>query len=223
MIYNDKFVWLHFPKCAGTKVENIFETYFKNTPGIHIDPVGLEKDSTVGWHDSIQDRENKDLNFKLGNRDIILPIRQLAPWLVSRYCFEVKRNPNLQHDKMKLLEAKFLEFDGNENRADFYMKKYLPENILKSNRVRFLRTEFFESDFKSIFSDYLDLSVIPEDAYSTALNVSEKCLNPEFIDNMNNNNFKKAAPYWLKIEKIAYTNKSNKVISFFRNFFNMER
>lgn len=207
MIYNDKFVWLHFPKCAGTKVENIFESYFKNIPELHIDPVGLDKDPTVGWHDSIEEREKKDINFKLGQRDVIISVRRLAPWLVSRYCFEVQRNSHLQHDKMKLFQAKFLEFNGNENDADFYMKKYLPENIMKNNRVRFLRTEFFESDFKSIFKDYIDLSKIPKETYTKNINTSEKCLTPEFINDINNFNFNKVAPYWLKIQKLAYSEK----------------
>lgn len=30
MIIGKEFVWLHFPKCAGTKIEKIFETYFSD-------------------------------------------------------------------------------------------------------------------------------------------------------------------------------------------------
>lgn len=207
MIYNDKFIWLHFPKCAGTKVENIFEKYFENVIGLHADPVGLKKDPAVEWHDSISDREKKNLNFTLGNRDIILPVRHLSSWLVSRFCYEVKRSPNLKHDKMKLLQAKFLEVDGYENSADFYMKKFLPENLLATNRVRFLRTEFFEKDFKTIFSDYLDISSIPENEYKSGVNVSEKCLPLEFIEELKAVNFQTIAPYWSKIESMAYNEK----------------
>lgn len=204
MIYNKDFVWLHFPKCAGSKTEVLFEKYFNNIQGLHLDPVGLKNDPTVAWHDSIYDRENRDPSFKLGNRDLIIPIRRLPSWLVSRYCFEVQRTSNLNHDKMKLLKGFFLESNGKENNADFYMKKYLPEELLKSNRVRFLRTEFFEEDFKSIFSSYLDIKKIPDAAYATNVNASEKCLSEDFINKLAKLDFNLISPYWSKIQKLAY-------------------
>lgn len=204
MIYNEKFVWLHFPKCAGVKIENMFQKYFQDTEGLHIDTVDTEKDVFMSWHDSISGREAKDSNFVLGDRDVIIPIRRLSSWLVSRFCFEVQRNPTLLHDKENLLKGKFLEIDGYESSVDDYMKEFLPEYILKNNRVRFLRIEFFESDFKNIFSDYLDLTNIPEEVYRDKLNVSQRCLSNEFIERLKNTDFNNIAPYWTYIEKLAY-------------------
>src|SRR5690554_6555415 len=102
MIYNDDFVWLHFPKCAGTLVENIFDKYLNGLKNLHQDPVGLTLDPGVSWHDSLEDRAERSKEFSLGDRDIVIPVRKLPSWLVSRYCFEVQRSPSLPHDKQML-------------------------------------------------------------------------------------------------------------------------
>lgn len=204
MIYNDKFVWLHFPKCAGTKIENIFNTYFSNQVNLHLDPVGVKNDPTIGWHDSISEREAKNKGFKLGGRDVVVSVRRLPSWLVSRFCFELKRSPGLPHNKQNLLEGRFLEANGYENNADYYMHKYIPEQIFASNKVLFLRTEFFEEDFKAIFSNYVDIDIIPNDVYRTHVNSSESCLPVEFVKKINSSDYSEAAPYWCKVEKMAY-------------------
>ena len=206
MIIGKEFVWLHFPKCAGTKIEKIFETYFSDRNDLHLDPVGLANDPTVGWHDSIEERERKDPNFKLGDRDVVVSVRRLPSWLVSRYCFEVNRSPDLMHDASSLLKGQFLEANGYLNHADYYMSKYIPKEILegRKNNIIFLRTEFFEEDFKSIFSKYLNVSAIPDDVFSTRVNVSEDCLPSDFIRQLHSHDFSQIAPYWSKIESMAY-------------------
>ena len=53
MIYNKEFIWLHFPKAAGTKVEQIFERYYSSDSSIHQDDIKqLRPDGTAPWHDS---------------------------------------------------------------------------------------------------------------------------------------------------------------------------
>lgn len=204
MICSNNFVWLHFPKCAGTKIENIFNTYFAKQDDLHLDPVGINNDPTIGWHDSIDEREAKNKGFELGDRDVIVSVRRLPSWLISRFCFELKRSPDLPHDKNKLLEGRFLEANGYENHADYYMHRYIPERILESSKVLFLRTEFFEEDFKAIFSKYIDIDMIPDDLYKAHLNASESCLPDEFIKKLNSADFSEAAPYWCKVENKAY-------------------
>jgi len=206
MIYNDKFVWLHFPKCAGTKIENLFKEYLSQQEGVFQDPVGINLDPTVAWHDSIAEREARDPDFSLGDRTVICSIRKLPGWLVSRYNFEFKRTPDLPHQPERLLDGKFLEATGYENHADYYIERYLPKTLLKSGKIRFLRTEFFEEDFKSIFGEFLDISTIPDTEYQKSANKSESHV-PALIKEEMNSKLKsiyQKSPQWKIVDAMAY-------------------
>ena len=206
MIYNDEFVWLHFPKCAGTKVEQLFSTYFSEEVGLFQDPVGLKNDPTVAWHDSISRRKKRDPKFDLGERTVICSFRKLPSWLVSRYNYGRKVDPNLPVHHELLLEGKFLRGNGQEAHADSLVKNFLPEAILKSGKVRFVRTEFFESDFKTIFGDYLDISKIPDWEYKENVNTSKSFLPDKIKEQVHDSKRKiyEKCPKWQLIEKIAY-------------------
>lgn len=206
MIYSQKFVWLHFPKCAGSKIEQLFKTYFSRQEDIFQDVIDTEKDSSFSWHDSVADREARDPAFRLEDRMVICPFRKLPFWLESRYNFEAQRNPHLPHRPEILLEGKFLEANGMENHADVYVQKYLPPPILKSGKVRFLRTEYFEQDFKSIFGEFLDLSRIPPWEYQSLVNASAKHL-PEKVRRRLYEEPRKVyeqCPEWRLIEEMVY-------------------
>ena len=176
MIYTDKFVWLHFPKCAGTKVENIFNYFLINTPGLHLDYIRQKKDPTISWHNTIKEREALDPHFQLGARTIICCIRKLPSWLESRYSYELWRSPQLQHDPEKLLQGIFLESNGYQNHADQYIEKYLPPEIFISNKVVFIRIEFFREDFIKAFRPFLNLSSIPDHEFNKKSNRSNSLL-----------------------------------------------
>jgi hypothetical protein len=165
MIYSDSFVWLHFPKCAGTKIERLFKKNYSNHSEIVQDLIGfnlfgLKWNSSGSWHDSVLQRESRDPKFQLGSRVVICSIRRLPSWLGSQYSYEYKRNPKLEHHLDRLLERKFFERNGFESYADIYVTKYLPRSILESGKIRFIRTEHFESDFKSVFGNFLDVLII---------------------------------------------------------------
>lgn len=206
MIYNDKFVWLHFPKCAGTKIEALFSKYFSEETELFQDPVGLKNDPTIAWHDSISKREKRDPKFELGERTVICSFRKLPSWLISRYNYGRTVNPDLPVHYELLLEGKFLRENGVEAHADNLIKNFLPEVILKSGKVRFVRTEFFESDFKSIFGDYLDLSRIPDWEYKQNVNTSKSSLPLNIKEELHDTKRKiyQKCPYWQEVEKIAY-------------------
>lgn len=208
MIYNDEFIWLHFPKCAGSKIETLFKKYFSDIESLHQDIFTLEDDPTISWHDSISQREERDVNFSLNDRTIICPFRRLPSWLESRYSFEYNRSPNLAHDPNSILKGMFLEQNGRVNNADYYAKKYLPLSILDSAKIRFIRTEFFELDFKSVFGDYLDLSEIPEIEYQQRVNSSKKNIPDSVITQLytQKETLYNNCPYWQMIEKMAYKN-----------------
>jgi hypothetical protein len=206
MIYSDDFVWLHFPKCAGGKVENLFRTYYSSDKRIFQDIVDAKIDPHISWHDSVSDRERRDPNFVLGNRTVICSFRRLPTWLESRYSFEVKRSPQLNHQPELLLEGKFLERGGKQNHADFYARKYIPETILPSGKIRFIRTEHFESDFKRIFGEFLDVAVIPNGEFRKRVNVSKSALPDEIRKKLfqQQQEVYEKCPYWKSVENMAY-------------------
>lgn len=206
MIYSDDFIWLHFPKCAGTKIENLFKSYYSLDKRIFQDTVDSRIDPLAIWHDSISDREKRNPDFILGNRTIICSFRRLPTWLESRYSFEVQRNPQLNHRPELLLEGRFLEQGGRLNHADFYPKKYIPETVLESGNVKFIRTEYFESDFVGIFGEFLDVTIIPDWEFSKKVNVSKSVV-PEKIRQklfQHSQEIYEKCPYWKAVENIAY-------------------
>ena len=206
MIYGKNFVWLHFPKCAGNKTEKLFKKYYSDDAAIHQDPFDLKFDPTISWHDSIDDRIKKSADTSFKGRLLIVPFRRLPNWLVSRYNFEKKRSPQFQHDPSKLIEGRFLESGGFENHADAYIKRYLPEHILSEYKVKFIRVEYFEDDFKSIFGELIDLGKIPEAEFKSRTNTSSGISVEEvFSDESKIEQAYLKCPKWKKIEEIAYT------------------
>ncbi len=206
MIYSNSFVWLHFPKCAGTKIEKIFEKYFSNEKMIFQDHINPQIDPSASWHDGISDRERRDPKFTLGERTVICSFRRLPSWLESRYSFEYQRSPHLNHRPELILEGRFLERRGWENQADFYIKKYLPNSILLSDRIQFIRTEYFETDFKMVFKDFIDISKIPDAEFKERINVSKSHLPVEIKNKLLDNKQKlyEKCPRWKAAEDIAY-------------------
>ena len=206
MIYSDEFVWLHFPKCAGTKIENLFKTYYSTEKRIFQDKVDPRIDPQATWHDTITVREKRNPDFVLGDRVVVCSFRRLPAWLESRYSFEVKRSPQLNHRPELLLEGKFLEQSGFLNNADYYVKQYLPEGILRSGKIRFIRTEHFEEDFRRVFGEFLDVTVIPDGEFSKRVNVS-KSIVPEDIRQQLLQNPQRVyghCPYWKIVEDFAF-------------------
>lgn len=205
MIYTDQFVWLHFPRCAGTKIEQLFARYYSHDSRVFQDLVDPKGDPDLSWHDSIADREARDEFFTIGDRAIICPFRRLPAWLESRYSFEYHRSPHINHQPDQLLEGKFLEQNGRVSQADWYARKYLPEAILYSGKVRFIRTEYFERDFKLAFGEFLDISYIPDMEFRLRVNESRKALPSRIIKKLYRTpEVYDKCPYWKIVEDIAY-------------------
>jgi len=206
MIYSEDFVWLHFPKCAGVKMEDLFRKYYSSDKRIFQDIVDPRFDPLATFHDSILDRETRNSSFQLGERIVICSFRRLPGWLESRYSFEVRRSPRLRHRPELLLEGKFLETDGFLNHADFYVNKYIPESLLNSNKIRFIRTEYFESDFKQIFGEFLDVTCVPDWEFRKRVNVSKSAVPRRIRTQLLKNQWQiyTNCPYWKMVEDVAY-------------------
>jgi hypothetical protein len=206
MIYSNNFIWLHFPKCAGSKVESIFLKYFSENKNIYQDIIDINIYSRSVWHDSIADRIRWCHKFVYNDQTVICSFRKLNDWLASRYAYEVKRSPALNHQPELLLQGKFLESDGRISEADYYAKYYLPEEILNSKKIKFIRNEFFEDDFNKIFSEFIDVSLIPKEEFTTRVNSSNSAITKKIKSKLDQENIYDKCPYWRKVENMAYSN-----------------
>jgi len=206
MITSDDFIWLHFPKCAGTRIETIFQRYFTDDHQIHQDPVGLDLDPTIGWHDSIQKRIKKNPEFSLGNRVVICSFRRLPGWLISRYNFEVRRSPELPHKSSDLLVGNFLEQNGMKQHADAYIDRYLTPLLAEQRKIKYLRVEHFRTDFITIFKEFINVSRIPFEEFDQYENKTLNILPDELLMKISEEKevIYSHCPKWRHIEQLAY-------------------
>jgi len=208
MIYSNEFVWIHFPKAAGSKVETLFRKHFALDPNIHQDQVGRRLNPSISWHDSIADRQKRDPSFALGNRRLIVCTRRLPSWLKSRFLFELQRTPGLEHNPQLLTSGQFLERTGRVNHADKYVLKWIPPKTrLNHGLISYLRVENFASDFRDIFGKYLDLSKISISELEERENASAPADIKHDIDNLisvNMNSIYRACPLWAELESEVY-------------------
>jgi hypothetical protein len=231
MIYNADFIWIHVPKCAGTKTENLFRIHFGHhwlesafsrlfgrkakvfvrratgaLTGLHQDIADVAVDPTIRWHDSIADREHRDSGFRRGNRAIVCPIRRLPAWLASIYSYHRGLSPHLDHRPERLLEGRFLYWDGSEGHADQVASRYLPDDVLESPRLAFVRTEYFAQDFRKVFGQFLDLSRIPAAELAVKENTSPFVLPDDIWQALNapHSPVYGRCPIWSRCERVAY-------------------
>ncbi|QIL89860.1 hypothetical protein GNX18_08925 [Microbulbifer sp. SH-1] len=205
MIYSDKFVWLHFPKNAGTKVEKIFSEYFSDRKDIFQDSIDGD-DSNSFWHDAIFDRERRDSSFSVGDREVVICVRRLRTWLVSRYNYEKKRSPSIPHDYSNLLTGRFFESNGYLNHADYYVEKYFSGVKDRAEKISFIRIENFAEDFRRVFGSYMDVDVIPDDVLCSRDNKSYNSIPDDFLTEMKLGMPKlyEHCPKWKELEMLAY-------------------
>lgn len=205
MIYSDQFVWLHFPKMAGSAVERIFRAHFRHDRSIVRDRVSplmvrLRLAEPI-WHDSVAERESRRPSFSAAGKTVICGLRRLPDWLYSRHMFEVQRSPALPHRIDRLIEGRFLEHTGAIGFADDYMRKYLPPDLLSSGVVRIIRVDNFRADFRAAFRDFIDVDGIPEQDFFRVRNKtrSSDALARETISS-NLRRIYDSCPYWAEVE-----------------------
>ena len=207
LIYNEEFVWLHVPKCGGSKLERVFEEYFSDVPGLHQDPFSVQTDPDVRWHDSIQKRRLQNPDFLRGEEAVVVSFRQLPSWLESRYNYEVQRNPHLPHDPERLLEGRFLEGTGVENQADTVAKAFVPLILRPSPRLRFIRMEMIGEDFRRVFGEFLDVGRVPQRTFRRRVNATPTNHVPAEISTAlrsQDRTVYEHCPYWALLEEMAY-------------------
>lgn len=108
MIVAPTWIWLHFPKCAGSATEKILRDAYANDPSVKFDPVGPTH--PVIWHQTAAQRHTLDPTFDPAGKRIIANIRRLPHWLLSRIHFEVQRSgPAGAVSRKDLLRGNFLQ------------------------------------------------------------------------------------------------------------------
>jgi hypothetical protein len=145
MIIGTDFVWLHFPKCAGTFTEKLIRSIDDGTNNIEYDPIDP---GNVIWHQNIPERENVTGKI-LREKAIISNFRRLPFWVISRIQFEKNRSGfEVSRDLYRM--GCFLERTGSINLADRYLQKY---GIPLVNH--WIRVEYLKEDFSQVFSKFL--------------------------------------------------------------------
>jgi hypothetical protein len=147
MIIGNDFVWLHFPKCAGTFTERLLHKVVPPGLGVQFDPIDP---ANVIWHQNYFQRENY-LRQSLSGKDVICNFRRLPSWIISRIKYEQERSGQVV-SKEAYSKGFFFEQNGTENHADNYVREYTKKTV--SN---WLRVEYLHEDFINVFSKYFDL------------------------------------------------------------------
>ena len=146
MIIGPDFIWLHFPKCAGTFTENLLREIIPDDNGVQFDPIDPEN---VIWHHNVKERE-KYLGYIIPARLIICNFRRLPDWIISRIKYEQNRSGQIVTKSM-YLEGSFYERNGNVNTAERYLKKYANPAV-----THWLRVEHLQCDFTRVFAGYIN-------------------------------------------------------------------
>lgn len=195
MIVGPDFVWLHFPKCAGTAVEAALRVLLADRPGIHFDELNP---SNVIWHQPAAVRQRHDPSFHLGDRQVICCIRRLPTWLLSRVHYEVARSPDRTPTREMLLKGLLYEQDGKLNPADEYIVYYTKPRV-----DTWVRTEFLAQDLATAFA--LDKALVERTLTisNTAVIPYIKSLSFWFTEEELRSLYE-ANPLWARLEQKLY-------------------
>lgn len=198
MIIGENFIWMHFPKCAGTFTENLLKKIFNEDSRIDFDPLNPEN---VIWHHNVAQRE-KLLNKSITGKDLICNFRRLPHWIISRITFESRRS-DFHVSREMLAEGRFYEMNGSVSNADRYINIYT-ERYVK----HWIRVEHLKEDFIAAFSNYLDVKSIEASSdFTEKINVTEGILplshwfNEKEIQQLYASN-----PRWAILEKELFGN-----------------
>ena len=115
MIVDSDFIWLHFPKCAGTATERALR---RLTPDAKFDSGDRKQ------HDGVRERQTVDPSFHVGSRKIICGFRRLPHWMLSRVHFEAARGARYVATRQMLVAGQFFRETGEVRDADYNARRY---------------------------------------------------------------------------------------------------
>lgn len=145
MIIGEDFVWLHFPKCAGTFTEKLLKQVVPVGQLIEFDPIDP---NNIIWHQNVPQRE-KMTKVDLSSKNIICNFRRLPGWIISRIIYEKERSGYVATKELYSV-GNFLNENGVQRNADSIVRRYTTRRI-----NHWIRTENIEEDFIRVFSKYI--------------------------------------------------------------------
>lgn len=149
MIIGESFIWLHFPKAAGTTTAAALLENFGTDSSIEFDDTGQGEPV---WHETVAQRERRT-GVSLDGRDVLANIRRLPAYVLSKIHYTESLNPEIRHTREHLLTGRFMEADGYQNCADDLLRLYEFKTIR-----HWIRTEHLQDDVIAVFGNYLDLA-----------------------------------------------------------------
>jgi len=145
MIVGKRFIWLHFPKCAGHAVEQALRFAFRGQR-----EVAFDAPDRVGWHDTVRERKEREPQLQVSDRPVICGFRRLPYWMLSRVHYEASRPPYHSVTRAMLRRGEFLHQNGQVGKADDYALHYGEAEV-----ERWIRMEHLAEDFERQFGDIL--------------------------------------------------------------------
>lgn len=141
MIIGPDFIWLHFPKCAGTTLELALRDLLKGRPGVKFDDI----DGVTGhWHHTIAERQAIDPSFHLRGKRVLACLRRLPSWIMSMVIFEATRNEHMVATRDMIVHGQCFD-SGIVNRADDYL------DLFNADVHHWIRTEHLAADVATAF------------------------------------------------------------------------
>lgn len=192
MIVHDDWIWMHFPKCAGTFIEQEIRSNYDKTEAVfdRIDPNG-----EILWHHTIEQRRKHDPSFDTSGKRIICAIRRLPFWLLSRVHFERSRPPFLTTPRTLFQNGQFYENTGFIHKADDLLRSYTPVSV-----TDWLRQEELEQDMRKVFGSKFKVSQKRKNATKIDyIKDLEFWFTPSQLSNLYNQN-----PIWADLEAKLY-------------------
>jgi hypothetical protein len=144
MVIAEDFVWLHFPKCAGSSVEKLLRQKFHGRPDVEFDVIDPSQEAS--WHDTIVQREQRDPKFSRRGKRIICNIRRLPSWIVSMVHFERQRSNQHLTPRTMLEKGEFVNWRGRRGKADRFAERYSQTEV-----THWIRIEHLAEDFRKAF------------------------------------------------------------------------
>lgn len=196
MIIGDSFVWLHFPKCAGTTTTAALLKNFVGDPSVQFDATGQGEPI---WHDTVAERERRS-GVSLSDKDVLANIRRLPAYVVSKIHYTESLNPDIRHSREHLLTGEFMEVDGSKYSPDYLLRHY--EAHIVSN---WIRTEHLKEDVVSVFGRYLDLTDKDFSILSEKINSTDYSRGlAKWYSRREMARLYRKNPVWAKIERRVY-------------------
>lgn len=198
VIIGDSFIWLHFPKCAGTTTTSALLQNFEIDTSIQFDATGQ---GDPIWHETIEERERRTA-VSLSDKDVLANIRRLPAYVVSKIHFTELLNPDIRHAREHLLTGHFMEADGYKNSADNLLRHYDAKKI-----SHWIRTEYLKDDFMSVFGKYLDLTGKDLSTLSEQINSNDYSRDlAKWYSHREMARLYRKNPVWAKLERRVYGN-----------------